>query len=311
VSRILKRPLPRDSAAQTRDADGWPEAIGPDSQPLGQAPDLLRSSNGASGGSRSASPAARTDLDGVLTQLVEEAAGDLHSVGLLLGGSRAFGSAGSDSTYDLVWIIDDQAARLRGARGTLRERRVRSDSTTIEITYLSLEKLRWLASHGQLSAAAFASSRVIVDKTGELALLSTAIATRLGVLARERVAAEYDSYLDGFAHSLKSWSRGDDLGTRAHAAQSGLHLIRAIFGLEQRVAPYPDQWSARLVEVEEPQGWPPGFLLRALVRLLYAPDPPFQQMLERRVGRVMESRGIRHKWRHDIQRLRAMQYDEL
>lgn len=305
-------PADRETASQTRDPYEEAEPVSPDAGPR-RARDLLRSSNEASDGSASDPQEASAEdaPDDVLTQLVGEVARDPHSVGLLLGGSRAFGTARPDSTYDLVWIVDDHSARQRSAQGTLLERRVRSDSPTVEIAYEAIERLRWLARNGHSSDQAFVSSRVLVDKTGEIALLTNAIATRLGALARERVAKEYDSYLNGFAQSLKSWSRGDDLGSRAHAAQSGLHLMRAIFGLEGRVAPYPDQWSARLVEIEALQGWPPGFLPRALVRLLYAPDPAFQQMLERRVSRVMASRGIRYSWRHDIQRLRAMQNEEL
>ena len=310
---MLKRPLAdREPASHTPHPQEQAEPVSSDAG-LRQARDLLRSSNGGSGASRSAAPVVRAAdaPDGVLTQLVSEVVGDPHSVGLLLGGSRAIGTARSDSTYDLVWIIDDHSAGIRSARGTLLERRVRGDAPAIEIAYEAVEKLRWLARHGQPSDQAFASSRVLVDKTGEIATLTEALATRLGALARERVEQEYDGYLNGFAQSLQSWSRGDDLGARAHAAESGLHLVRAVFGLEGRIAPYPDQWSARLVEIEDVQGWPPGFLPRALVRLHYAPDPAFQQMLERRVGRVMASRGIRHQWRHDLQKMRAMHYDEI
>jgi hypothetical protein len=312
---MLKRPpTDREPTAQTRDPYEGVDSMSPDPGPHA-APDDFQSSIGASGRSRSApfarAPDAPDAPDSVLIQLIDEGERDPHSIGLLLCGSTAFGTARSDSTYDLIWIVDDHSARLRSARGTLLEHRLRDDSPTIEITYEAVERLRWLARHGRPSDQAYTSARVLLDKSGELTLLTGAIAARLGALARERVAKEYDSYLDGFAQSLRSWSLGDDLGARAHAAQSGLHLIRAIFGLEERVAPDPDQWSARLVEVEDVQGWPPGFLSRALVRLLYAPDPPFQQMLERRVSRVMASRGIRYRWRHDLQRLRVLRYDEL
>jgi len=311
VPRMLKRPLVnREPSVQTRDSYEGADPVRPDAVPHAAANDF-QSSMGASGGSESAPFAGAPDArDGVLTQLVDEVERDPHSIGLLLYGSRALGTAGSDSTYDLVWIVDDHSAGIRSARGTLLERRVRGDSPTIEIAYEAIERLRWLARHGRPSDQAFASTRVLVDKTGEIAALTKAIAIRLGTLASERVANEYDSYLNGFAQSLKSWSRGDDLGARAHAAQSGLHLVRALFGLEASFAPYPDQWSSRLVEVEDVQGWPPGFLPRALVRLLYAPDPAFQQMLERRVSQVMATRGIHHRWRHDIQRLRALHFDE-
>jgi hypothetical protein len=309
---MLKRPpTDREPAAQTRDPYEGADSVSPAPGPHA-APDAFQSPMGASGPSRSA-PFEKAPVapDGVLIQLVDEVERDPHSIGLLLCGSMAFGTVRSDSTYDLIWIVDDHSARLRSARGTLLEQRLRDGSPTIEITYEAVERLRWLARHGRPSDQTLISSRVLLDKSGEIALLTRAIAARLGALARERVAKEYDSYLDDFAQSLKAWSRGDDLGARAHAAQSGLHLVRAIFGLEERVAPYPDQWSARLVEVEDVQGWPAGFLPRALVRLLYAPDPPFQQMLERRVGQVMASRGIRYRWRHDLQRLRALRYDDL
>ncbi|TMB82370.1 MAG: nucleotidyltransferase domain-containing protein [Chloroflexi bacterium] len=228
----------------------------------------------------------------------------------MLNGSRAVGNARLDSDYDLLWIVEDDAYRRRSDRVTLVEHRLLGDSPAIEITYENVEALRQLSHDGATPSATFASSSVLLDKTGEIVPLVAAIAARTNKLARELVGEEYDSYLNGFVHSLKSWSRGDDLGARAHAAESGLHLVRALFGLEGRVAPYPDQWSARLAELDA-QGWQSGFFQTAVLRLLYAPDPPFQQMLERRVGRLMESRGVRHQWRYDLQRLRAVRYDEL
>jgi hypothetical protein len=305
---MLQRPLAsREHAVDTREADRLVEAISTDVQARRRALDLFRSSNGATPGSTSGPPSASADApDGVLTQLVGEVVGDTQAVGLILRGSRAFGTARFDSSYDLVWIVDDHVYRRRRDGGTLLERRLRGDSPTIEIAYESVETLSQLAGDGGSSAETFASSLVLIDKTGQIESLTTAITARGGARARERVAEEYDSYLNGFAQSLKSWSRGDDLGARAHAAESGLHLVRALFGLEGRVAPYPDQWSARLAELDDAQGWQPGFFHGAVLRLLYAPDPPFQQMLERHVGRLMGSRGIRHQWRHDLQRLRAM-----
>jgi hypothetical protein len=309
---MLKRPpADREPAAQPRDPFERADPVSPNAEPR-PTRDVFQSSIEAPETSFVPPSAVVGDVpDSVLTELIREVASDPHSIGLLLGGSRAFGTAASDATYDLVWIVDDHSAGIRRDRGTLVERRVRGDSPAIEIAYEALERLRWLARHGRPSDQALASTRVLVDKTGEIATLTEALATRLGALARERVEQEYDGYLNGFAQSLQSWSRGDDLGARAHAAESGLHLVRAVFGLEGRIAPYPDQWSARLVEIEDVQGWPPGFLPRALVRLLYAPDPAFQQMLERRVDRVMASRGIRHQWRHDLQKMRAMHYDEI
>jgi hypothetical protein len=310
---MLERPFgSRESALDARDDGGSAETVSPEIQALRRAFDRFPSSNGGAPESKSDLPAASgAKPDDVLIELVDEVRRDADTVGLLLDGSRAFDTARSDSNYDLLWIVDDAAYRRRSEEGALRELRLRGDSPTIEIAYESVETLRQLASEGGWSLEAFAALHVLVDKTGEIALLTTAITARAGAQARQRVAEEYDSYLNGFAHSLKSWSKGDDLGTRAHAAESCLHLVKALFGLEGRVAPYPDQWSARLAELDDAQGWQPAFFRGAVLRLLYAPDPPFQQMLERRVGRLMELRGIRHRWRDDLQRLRAARYDEL
>ncbi len=305
------QPLSPDRTVKSRDAYESPEGVGFESQSGSQASDQIHPLHGlARRWSPPPSSASADARDPVLAELIGEVLRDAESVGVLLNGSRAVGCARPDSNYDFIWIVEDRAYERRSDRVTLVEHRLRADSPAIEITYENVETLRRLSHDGETSGAAFASSSVLVDKTGEIVPLITAIAARTGKLARERVAEEYDSYLNGFLHSLKSWSRGDDLGARAHAAESGLHLVKALFGLEGVVAPYPDQWSARLAELDA-QGWQPGFFQTAVLRLLYAPDPPFQQMLERRVGRLMESRGVRHQWRYDLQRLRAVKYDEL
>jgi hypothetical protein len=255
-----------------------------------------------------AAPLAST-VDSVLAQVAGEFRDDPDAVGLLLHGSRALGIASPESNYDFIVIVTDAAYAQRRERGTLVERRFRSASPMVEIAYESLDRLRRSASRGASRVAAFASSIVLLDKSGEIQPLVSALAA--GEPAYERVTAEYDRYLHGFAHSLKSSSRGDDLGARAHAAEAGLHLVRALFALEGKSAPYLDQLSFRLSELDDAQGWRAGFLRGAFLRLLYAPDPPFLQMLDRRVSRLMDSRGIRHEWRYDLELLRRVRYDEL
>jgi len=308
---MLKCPPPSlDRTVNSPDAYGSPEIIGPESEPRSRASDQIPPQHGLPRFTPSPSSPGADAGNPVLAELIGEVLRDAESVGLMLNGSRAVGNARLDSDYDLLWIVEDDAYRRRSDRVTLVEHRLLGDSPAIEITYENVEALRQLSHDGATPSATLASSSVLLDKTGEIVPLVAAIAARTNRLARERVGEEYDSYLNGFVHSLKSWSRGDDLGARAHAAESGLHLVRALFGLEGRVAPYPDQWSARLAELDA-QGWQSGFFQTAVLRLLYAPDPPFQQMLERRVGRLMESRGVRHQWRYDLQRLRAVRYDEL
>ena len=78
------------------------------------------------------------------------------------------------------------------------------------------------------------------------------------------------------------------IGRQLHAAESALALIRLLFGLESRWPPYHDNLAAHLTEVEEAQGWPPGYLADALLRLVRDADPTFQQELEARVEHADE-----------------------
>jgi hypothetical protein len=250
------------------------------------------------------------ERDRVIDDVVDEVVADAEAIGLLLRGSRAAGTAGAHSNYDFTCLLTDAAFGLRSARDTTVERRFRTGLPAVEVAYEGIGGFRRAARAGGSRGAAFAPATVLVDKTGEIEPLLRAVAAA-GEPDREVVAGHYDRYLHGFAHSLKAWSRGDDLGARAHAAQSGLSLIAALFALEGKPAPYLDQLSMRLTELDEPQGWRPGFVPGALHRLFYAPDPPFQQMLERRVSRLMEARGVLHGWRHDLDRLRVVSYDEL
>jgi hypothetical protein len=248
--------------------------------------------------------------DPVLAQVANEVWDDPAAVGMVLHGSRATGTAGPNSNYNLIVIVDDAAYDQRSERGTLVERRFSAQSPAIEIEYESLGRLRRSLSHGGSRAGVFASAIVLLDKGGKIERLVSAMSAG-GEPAYEVVSTEYNRYLNGFAHSLKSASRGDDLGARAHAAESGLHLVRALFALEGKTAPYLDQLSTRLDELDEAQSWRAGFLRGALLRLFYAPDPPFQQMLDRRMSKLMDSRGIRHEWRPDLEVLRLAKYEEM
>ena len=80
------------------------------------------------------------------------------------------------------------------------------------------------------------------------------------------------------------------------AAHSCLSLVRLLFAAERRLPPFHDQLGEPLRELERLQGWEEGFLAAAFVRLLATGDPTFQQVLERRVEELLDSRGIAHQW---------------
>ena len=72
--------------------------------------------------------------------------------------------------------------------------------------------------------------------------------------------------------------------------------------------PYFDSLTARLPEIEEAQGWEPGFLRAAIMHLLETGDPTFQQQLEARMEDLLASRGLRHEWGDDLEPLKALHF---
>jgi hypothetical protein len=87
---------------------------------------------------------------------------------------------------------------------------------------------------------------VLLDKTGEVAD-AVADAARI---ERDELAELYDSYLNDFYRSLKSWARGQELAARLKASRSIWWLGDFLLGLDGRRAPYPGAWAGRLGELE-------------------------------------------------------------
>lgn len=244
----------------------------------------------------------------VLAELVGEVESDASSLGLILHGSRAMNDERADSDYDLIRIVTDDAYERRKADGALLERRESQDRPKADILYQSPSRLHWLAENPGWWTATYATARVIVDKTGDIESHVHDIVERGGDFAFANVGESYDSYLNSFVRSLKSWRRGDELGGRLHAAQSALFLLPTLFGLERRWMPYLDSLTAQLPEIEEAQGWEAGSLRAAVLELLGDGAPAFQQRLEARVEALLASRGIQHDWGNDLEPLKALRF---
>ena len=231
----------------------------------------------------------------VLDEITREVEADPTTVGLVLHGSRAAGTAREGSDFDLMRVVTDDTYAPRAA---LREKRTGADGLAADVFYSSPARLRELAERPDWRVGMLVTGRVLVD-SGPLAALVEETLSRAGEHAFDDLDELYDGYLNCFVRSLKAWRRGDELGGRMQAAESALYLVRTLFALEHRWHPYHDQLAAPLGELEVAQGWAAGELADAILRLVRDADPTFQQELELRVETLLESRGVAHQWGPD------------
>jgi hypothetical protein len=250
--------------------------------------------------------------DPVLRRLVVEAEADPKTIGLILTGSRGAGCSGPESDYDLEWVLTDAAFKEQQAQDPpLDRKKLRIEGQLADICYSCPAKLaRHLADSGWWTYA-YVSSRLLLDKTGEVEVALQAMALMPEEKARADAPGWFDAYLNAFYRSLKAWRRGDELGGRLQAAESAMHLVRVLFSLERRWTPYHDRLGPQL-ETLASQGWPPGYLREALIALVSTGDPTLQQELEARVEALMRERGHGHvvdAWDGEIERVRGFRFE--
>ena len=230
----------------------------------------------------------------VLDEIAAEVRDDPDSIGLILHGSRAAGVHGPDSDYDLVRVVTKESYEARRDRDELRDRR--PGPPQADIVFSTPERMRERAEWTDGYTPMLVSAQVVADTDGQVAALVDAIVANAGARARADLDDLYDDYLNCFFRSLKAWRRGDELGGRLQAAHSCLSLVKLLFAAEGRLAPYHDQLSGPLAELERAQGWKEGYLAGALAGVLATADPALQQELERRVEALFDARGIAHQW---------------
>ena len=247
-----------------------------------------------------------------LTAVVDEARTDPETVGLLVKGSWAAGTADSESDYDLVWVLTDEAySRRRESSRPMRLKEQR-DFGVLDIAFSSPSDLQQAAERPGWWSRGLATALPALDKTGEVAAAQRRLVRMSDEVAREQAAEWYDAYLNSFYRSLKCWRRGDELAGRIEAAESVMHLMRTLFSLERRHAPYPNGLRAEL-SVLEGQGWPPGYLEDRVRKLVTTGDPAVQQEIERRVEALVRDRGlggIRDAWDGEIERVSRFSFEE-
>lgn len=249
--------------------------------------------------------------DPMLVGILHEAMVSLHTLGLILSGSRAIGDAQTNSDYDLFWVLSDAAFTSR-QEGTdpLHVRRATPNLAMLDIIYTCPRELAAIAAEPGWWTPGYAGARVLLDKTGDITYALQQIVTIAEEAADAEAAAAVDAYFNAFHHSLKAWRRGDELGGRLQAADAAMHLIRALFYLERRWPPYLDHLSVQLDTLNS-QGWPQGALHGALLSLLSSGDPRLQLDLEARVEVLLRARGFGHiidGWGETLERAKAQHF---
>ena len=247
--------------------------------------------------------------DPILAAYVAAVSDDPDTLAVLLHGSRASDRAREGSDYDLIRIVTQEAYDAR-ERTELHQRVSLHDGSIADILYQTPSRIEGYVSDPGWYTATYLGARIAFDRDGDIAAMLSRMRTQAGRIAHEHVPAAYDAYLNSFVRSIKSARHGDQLGQRLHAAESALALIRTLFGLESTWPPYHDNLQPALHDVEGAQGWPAGYLSAALLRLAGDADPTFQQELEDRVERVMNSRGIEHEWGDDLEPLKAIRFTD-
>jgi predicted nucleotidyltransferase len=213
--------------------------------------------------------------------IVEAAENDPNVVGVLLKGSQSMEAADDESDWDVVVVLlDGEPSKTRDGR--------------LELITTTLDRVRRVPSW---ELPALAHSRVLLDKTGELA----AAVEAAGRLTREELAELYDNYLNDFYRSLKAWRRGRELGATILSGRSLWWLGDLLMGLEGKRAPYTEYWGGRLGELEP-----------LIVEVARTAHPRKQQELQAAVEQITTAHGFRHvydAWDGDIDRVMAFRFE--
>ena len=220
-------------------------------------------------------------MNELVQPIVDTAERDPNAVGVLLKGSQSMGAADEESDWDVVVVL------LEGEPSQKKDGRLELITTT-------LARVRAVESW---ELPALAHSRVLLDKTGELA---EAVAAARHV-TRKELAELYDNYLNDFSRSLKAWRRGRELGARILSGRSLWWLGDLLMGLEGARAPYTEYWAGRLGELEP-----------LILEVARTADPSRQQQLQAKVEEIATAHGFRDvydAWNGDIDRVMTFRFE--
>ena len=160
--------------------------------------------------------------DPFLAELIDTIRGDLHTLGLLLHGSRSVGRHRADSDYDLIRIVTAEAYEARRAAGALIEKLTPNGTHKVDVLYQTPSRIEPYVTEPSWYTPTYLSAQILFDRTGEISRAPWLDSRqRQAGSARERLAANYDDYLNSFVRSMKAARHGDELGRRLHRGGIG------------------------------------------------------------------------------------------
>ncbi|HEX5506863.1 MAG TPA: hypothetical protein VFW96_29900 [Thermomicrobiales bacterium] len=210
-------------------------------------------------------------------------------VGAWLGGSRGKGYGDARSDYDLWAIVRDgqgvgPVAALVAGLGL---------DAAFDVRVVTLADLRALRRWGHPEGwlrYAFADTRAVLDKTGEVQPALDAIGRFPRRRQRPFTRAWLDAYLNAAYRSVKAHARGRRFAARLDAARSVDYLLIALFALHGRFKPYND-YLDREIHLLTALGAAREGLLARLAGVMAEGEPRAQLRLRDEMDAVFRPRG--------------------
>ena len=228
----------------------------------------------------------------IFKDLLREANADPNIVGFFLSGSRGKGFETPMSDYDVYMIVKDAVAKTYEKKYGAKRR------TGIDLMVFPIKDFRKLGSWNsdtRWARSGFTGIDALVDKLhGKIQRLVNEKGSLPKKEQKRFIAAQLDAYLNAFIRSVESHRKRDLVGARLEAAVSIHPLLHALFGLDGRLAPYPDYLAKELSRRPLTKFPMAGKkLLRALLKILATGNIKIQQSLARTVEKTARRSGYR------------------
>jgi hypothetical protein len=239
-------------------------------------------------------------------ELLAYAAENEDVLGVFLIGSRALeGFADDSSDYDVGVVVRDEGLEAFDARWP------HDRGAPVEVLSTTLDDLRAHAEHGtptEWARYAYATSKLLIDRTGEVGAVLAEKARLPEDLAREIAAEAIDAFVNSTHRSLRNRARGLERAATLDASESVPYLMTALFALHGRVRPYNKylEWELRERPLDE-SVWAAETLLPRIDRIVTG-DEAEQRAMFRDLEQLARRRGLGEvidSWEPDVVWLRG------